>query len=209
MAEVALLIERLDTGTRRGRAADADLQAAKHAGHRRLRHAAGGHRRRAGRRSGAARNRRPWSCSPSTPKGERLLKSGILNDVQITPDPRPNTLIVAAPAESMDSAGRPDPASSTRPAPWPRSRSSASSTATPPPWSRCSGRCCRRRLGRAGRRSRRPKGETSLVPLRFSVDTRTNSIIAIGSPGDLQIVEALLLRLDSRTPSNARPRSTG
>lgn len=41
-------------------------------------------------------------------------------------------------------------------------------------------------------------GEASLVPLRFSLDSRTNSIIASGSPGDLQIVEALLLRLDER-----------
>ena len=38
--------------------------------------------------------------------------------------------------------------------------------------------------------------ESSLAPLRFSVDTRTNSIIASGSESDLQIIEALLLRLD-------------
>ncbi len=37
---------------------------------------------------------------------------------------------------------------------------------------------------------------TSLVPLRFSVDERTNSIIASGSSGDLSVVEAILLRLD-------------
>jgi type II secretory pathway component GspD/PulD (secretin) len=35
-----------------------------------------------------------------------------------------------------------------------------------------------------------------LTPLRFSVDVRTNSIIAVGSMVDLKIVEALLLRLD-------------
>ncbi|MGD9646247.1 MAG: secretin N-terminal domain-containing protein, partial [Pirellulales bacterium] len=40
------------------------------------------------------------------------------------------------------------------------------------------------------------EGEGSLAPLRFSVDTRTNSIIASGSTGDLTIVEAILLRLD-------------
>jgi len=38
-------------------------------------------------------------------------------------------------------------------------------------------------------------GQT-LVDLRFSVDTRSNSIIASGSAGDLQVVEDLLLRLD-------------
>ncbi len=42
------------------------------------------------------------------------------------------------------------------------------------------------------------EGETSFAPLRFSVDTRTNSIIATGTDGDLQIIEALLLRLDER-----------
>jgi general secretion pathway protein D len=39
-------------------------------------------------------------------------------------------------------------------------------------------------------------GETTLVTLRFAVDTRTNSIIASGTMGDLQVVEAILLRLD-------------
>ncbi len=40
------------------------------------------------------------------------------------------------------------------------------------------------------------EGETYLVPVRFSVDIRTNSIIATGSQDDLAIIEALLLRLD-------------
>src|SRR6185436_2071925 len=44
----------------------------------------------------------------------------------------------------------------------------------------------------------RAEGETSFSPLRYSVETRTNSIIAVGSAGDLAIIEALLLRLDER-----------
>ncbi len=39
-------------------------------------------------------------------------------------------------------------------------------------------------------------GESALVPLRFAVDIRTNSIIASGTAGDLALVEAILLRLD-------------
>lgn len=39
-------------------------------------------------------------------------------------------------------------------------------------------------------------GEGSLVQLRVTVDTRTNSIIVSGSPSDLQVIEVLLLRLD-------------
>jgi type II secretion system protein D len=38
--------------------------------------------------------------------------------------------------------------------------------------------------------------ESSLVPLRFTVDARGNNIIAVGSEGDLRIVEALIVRLD-------------
>lgn len=39
--------------------------------------------------------------------------------------------------------------------------------------------------------------ESSLVPLRFSTDIRTNSIVASGSAEDLEVVESILLRLDS------------
>jgi general secretion pathway protein D len=38
--------------------------------------------------------------------------------------------------------------------------------------------------------------ESSLLPLRFTVDTRGNNIIAVGSEGDLKIVEAIIFRLD-------------
>ncbi len=38
--------------------------------------------------------------------------------------------------------------------------------------------------------------DSSLVPLRFSTDLRTNSIIASGSAEDLEVVESILLRLD-------------
>ncbi|OUW82852.1 MAG: general secretion pathway protein GspD, partial [Saprospirales bacterium TMED214] len=40
-------------------------------------------------------------------------------------------------------------------------------------------------------------GESSLVPLRFSADLRTNSIVASGGAEDLDVVESILLRLDS------------
>ncbi len=40
-------------------------------------------------------------------------------------------------------------------------------------------------------------GQSGPVRMQFSVDTRTNSIIAVGSREDLAVVEAILLRLDS------------
>jgi type II secretory pathway component GspD/PulD (secretin) len=42
-------------------------------------------------------------------------------------------------------------------------------------------------------------GESTLVPIRFGVDQRTNSIIATGTEGDLGVVEAILLRLDEES----------
>ncbi len=46
---------------------------------------------------------------------------------------------------------------------------------------------------------------SGLVPLRFSADVRTNSIIAIGGGDALRVVEAILLRLDE---SDVRQRKT-
>lgn len=46
--------------------------------------------------------------------------------------------------------------------------------------------------------------DNSLLPLRFTVDTRGNNIIAIGSEGDLKIVEALILRLDEGEASKRK-----
>jgi type II secretory pathway component GspD/PulD (secretin) len=40
--------------------------------------------------------------------------------------------------------------------------------------------------------------ESSLVPLRFSTDVRTNSVVASGSAEDLEVVESILLRLDTQ-----------
>ena len=47
-------------------------------------------------------------------------------------------------------------------------------------------------------------GQSSLIPLRFSVDQRTNSIIASGMMKDLAVVEAILLRLDERDDSKRK-----
>ncbi|MCO8120933.1 general secretion pathway protein GspD [Stieleria sp. TO1_6] len=49
----------------------------------------------------------------------------------------------------------------------------------------------------AGLPSSTASADSSLVPLRFSTDIRTNSIVASGSMEDLEVVESILLRLDS------------
>lgn len=48
----------------------------------------------------------------------------------------------------------------------------------------------------AGLNSLTGAGESTLVPLRFSVDQRTNSIVVSGSEGDLRVVHQILIRLD-------------
>lgn len=132
------------------------------------------------------------------PAGRKILKSGILADVQITADPHLNTLIISAPAESMElvvalvqqldvpvataqiKVFRIVNGDATNLTLMLRSlllRPETGTTVAPLPLS---------------------QDESTLAPLRFSVDTRTNSIIAVGGSSDLRIVEALLLRLDQQ-----------
>jgi len=47
-------------------------------------------------------------------------------------------------------------------------------------------------------------GESTLVPLRFALDQRTNSIIASGNGADLRVVEAILLKLDASDVSRRK-----
>ena len=101
MAEVALLIERLDTD-----AAEAVLQTRIFKLQNTLANDVYATLQGAidDARGGATAGQKSAALEFLTvdPKGERILKSGILNDVRITPDVRLNTLIVAAPTDSME-----------------------------------------------------------------------------------------------------------
>jgi len=129
------------------------------------------------------------------PKGERVLKSGILNDVRITPDVRLNTLIVAAPAASMDLL-----AALIRQLDCPGTVAQIKVFRVVNADANAMIQMLRGLLPSQGSGAQlsAAEGEPSIVPMRFSSDARTNSIIAVGSPGDLKIVEALLLRLDTQ-----------
>ena len=52
------------------------------------------------------------------------------------------------------------------------------------------------------------KGEVSFVPVRFAVDTRTNSILATGAPGDLKMIDALITTLDRKDTDDERKLET-
>lgn len=134
--------------------------------------------------------------------GEKVLRSGVLDQVQVTPNPLNNSLIISGPAESMELLD-------------------ALIKQLDVVGSSAQIKVFRVENGDAGSlvqmlRSLLP-GETSpslklssdaeepsLAPLRFSIDARTNSIIATGSEGDLRIIEALLLRLDEKEFSQRR-----
>jgi type II secretory pathway component GspD/PulD (secretin) len=45
---------------------------------------------------------------------------------------------------------------------------------------------------------------SALIPLRVSVDTRTNTVVAVGSPEVLRMVEAILFRIDQDASRNRR-----
>jgi len=129
-------------------------------------------------------------------EGQRLVKSGLLNDVQITPDSHTNTLIITAPAESMDLLMA-----------LIQELDSPTGVAQINVFEIVNGdansliemfrNLLPSQAGTAGPQLAGAEGETTLVPVRFAVDVRTNSIIATGSEGDLAIIEALLLRLDA------------
>jgi type II secretion system protein D len=133
-------------------------------------------------------------------EGQRLLRSGILNDVEVMPDPHTNTLIVSGPAESMELIAAlveelDTPAAVAQIKVFRILNSDAAALAlmlrTLLPAPTTSG--LSPQLAGA-------ENETSLVPVRFAVEPRTNTIIATGAPGDLAIIEALLLRLDAEEP---------
>ena len=61
----------------------------------------------------------------------------------------------------------------------------------------------------SGRLANADDASSSLVPLKFSVDTRTNSVIAVGSEDAMTVVQAVLLRLDEGEPSCSRTSEVG
>lgn len=131
------------------------------------------------------------------PDGREIVASGILNDVQLTPDVRTNTIFVTGPEaslplvisliEHLDQS----PAASAVIKVFEIANGNASDLVGVlrslfPVTS----------VGSGVPALATTEGETSLVPVRFSVDVRTNTIIATGTASDLQVMEALLIRLD-------------
>lgn len=130
--------------------------------------------------------------------GAEVIRSGALDNVSITAQPRSNSVLLTAPPESLplllsllEQLDQPGSAAQMKIFKIVHSDAAGivqvlrsllpSETTTTQPF----------RLPNSGVAS-------SVVPLRFSIDTRTNSVLAIGNEADLNVVEALILRLDEQ-----------
>lgn len=127
---------------------------------------------------------------------ERELTSGVLTGARISADARANTIIVTAPSDSMELIAAliqqldqpPNVAAELKV--FTLQNGDAATLVT----------TLRTLFGTSEDQSNQPQiggvGAGGLVRVQFSVDERTNSIIAAGTRQDLAVVEAILLRLD-------------
>ena len=147
-------------------------------------------------------------------QGGQLLRSGILSDAQVTADASINALVVRAPAESMELFEAliqeldqlPNAEASIKVF----TIYNGDATSLAAMLQQLFGQQVTAGQGNAQltlggfgalaanqlQTATAAGAETSLVPLRFAVDIRTNSIIASASEADLRVVEAILARLD-------------
>jgi type II secretory pathway component GspD/PulD (secretin) len=145
-------------------------------------------------------------------KGRRLLESGILNDVRITPDVRSNALVISAPAESLElfealihQLDRLPSAEAQIKVFMIVNGDAATLVSMLQALFFAQSQTTQGAQGAQGAMAGQAGGanvpvggvgENLTVPLRFAYDTRTNSIIASGALSDLGVVEAILTRLD-------------
>ena len=129
----------------------------------------------------------------------RILQSGILTDVRISADNRTNSLVITAPKESMELiqtlVEQLDqlPTAEAQIDVFPIEHGNALAIVTALTTLFGNGQTQQTTLGTATAAS---SGESSLVPLRFSYDQRSNTVIATGSGSDLAIVDSIITRLD-------------
>jgi type II secretion system protein D len=136
------------------------------------------------------------------PGGQRLIQSGILSNMRITADPGGNALVVVGPASAMELMEalirQLDGLPATDAVVKVFTLTNGDATALATMLQTLFGQTAQQggQAGQAALAQITAGGESTLVPLRFSVDTRTNSIIASGNAGDLEVIYNILTRLD-------------
>jgi len=146
--------------------------------------------------------------------GGKVLESGLLSDVRVTADANANALIITGPSKSMGLIEALVNALDVLPNAKAQIKVftivNGDATSLREMLEELLGQQAQTGQGTQGFSSISPflqsnqqpaagAGESSLVPVRFGVDQRTNSIIVTGSEGDLGVVEAVLLRLDEES----------
>lgn len=140
-----------------------------------------------------------------TKEGSELVRSGILADIRVTTDPRTNTLVVTAPESSMplmsaliDTLDQPSSnVAEIKVFTLQNSDAIAIADLLENLFDTQQTGGGQNQQQAAVQIVGAEDASSSLVPLRFSVDPRTNTIVAVGGAEALRVVEAILLRLDA------------
>jgi type II secretion system protein D len=158
--------------------------------------------------SGSSRVTPPSSRLSFSPRDGMEVNSGILAGVVITTNPSINALVVRAPSKSMPLIASlieqldQLPAADARIKVFPVVNGDATSLALTLqqvfglPATAGASTTSAAAIGLQNLAALTGGGDSSLVPLRISADTRTNSIIVSGAGSDLEVIEVLLYRLD-------------
>lgn len=141
---------------------------------------------------------------------ERLVRSGMLADIRVTSDVRTNSLTVTAPEPSMELMRElirviDQPSATVAEIKYfPLKHADAVTAVTTLETIFATTQQQQDQLGIqvAGTEG----ASSSLVPLRFSADPRTNAVVAIGGADALVMVEAILYRLDESVAPTREPR---
>ena len=138
---------------------------------------------------------------------QRELESGILSDVTVAADNRTNSLVVTAPKGSMALIGElirqldELPTQDAEIKVYPIKNGDANSLIE-----MLNTLFEQDAAGQDGPaiQTAASSEESSLIPLRFGLDQRTNSIVASGNQADLDVVEAIIYKLDANDASARR-----
>lgn len=160
---------------------------------------------------GAVQNQTPPRATPPAinlqfqrlgADGIDMIKSGIMANLRIIADARSNTLIVVGPSTAMGLMAALIERLDTLPASEAQIKvftiRNGDATALAEMLTNLFGQPqgAQQQQAQPGAVTPTGQGESAIVPLRFSVDQRTNSIIASGNAGDLNVIYFILTRLD-------------
>lgn len=144
---------------------------------------------------------------------ERMVRSGMLSDIRIHPEPRTNTLVITAPQASIPFVEElvaildqpPATVAEIKVFTLKNSDAAAAVELLNSIFSSNQNQNQGQQNQGAGPQIAGAEDPSStLVPLKFGTDARTNSVIAIGGGEALRVVESILLRLDQGDMRNRK-----